>query len=64
MHLASIGHRVVGDGRYGGDRQSLPVPRPFLHAERLALDHPVTGEPLAFASPLPDDLASVLASLL
>jgi 23S rRNA pseudouridine1911/1915/1917 synthase len=63
VHLASIGHRVVGDGRYGGERQSLPMERPFLHAEQLALDHPVTDEPLAFTSPLPDDLATVLASL-
>ena len=63
VHLASIGHRVVGDGRYGGQRQSLPMARPFLHAERLALDHPVTGEPLVFTSPLPQDLAEVLASL-
>ena len=63
VHLASIGHRVVGDTRYGGQRQSLPMSRPFLHAEHLALDHPVTGEPLAFTSPLPEDLAAVLASL-
>jgi 23S rRNA pseudouridine1911/1915/1917 synthase len=63
VHLASIGHRVVGDARYGGERQSLPMTRPFLHAEHLALDHPVTGEPLAFTSPLPDDLAAVLADL-
>jgi 23S rRNA pseudouridine1911/1915/1917 synthase len=63
VHLASIGHAVVGDGRYGGDRQSLPLARPFLHAEDLALAHPVTGEPLAFHSALPDDLAAVLASL-
>jgi 23S rRNA pseudouridine1911/1915/1917 synthase len=63
VHLASIGHRVVGDGRYGGQRQSLPMPRPFLHAERLGVDHPVTDEPLAFESPLPDDLATVLAGL-
>jgi 23S rRNA pseudouridine1911/1915/1917 synthase len=63
VHLASIGHRVVGDSRYGGARQSLPLARPFLHAERLGLDHPVTGEPLAFTSPLPDDLAAVLAAL-
>jgi 23S rRNA pseudouridine1911/1915/1917 synthase len=63
VHLASIGHRVVGDARYGGDRQSLPLHRPFLHAESLALDHPVTGEPLAFSSPLPDDLTEVLARL-
>jgi 23S rRNA pseudouridine1911/1915/1917 synthase len=63
VHMASIGHAVVGDGRYGGARQSLPVARPFLHAERLALDHPVTGEPLSFTSALPDDLAGVLAGL-
>jgi 23S rRNA pseudouridine1911/1915/1917 synthase len=63
LHMASIGHRVVGDARYGGERQSLPMARQFLHAEHLALDHPVTGEPLAFTSPLPADLASVLARL-
>jgi 23S rRNA pseudouridine1911/1915/1917 synthase len=63
VHLASIGHPVVGDGRYGGDRSSLPCPRPWLHAEGLALDHPVTGEPLAFASALPADLTEVRARL-
>ncbi len=63
VHLRSIGHAVVGDGQYGGARESLPVGRPFLHAEHLALDHPVTGLPLAFSSPLPADLAAVLASL-
>lgn len=63
VHLASIGHRVVGDARYGGQRQSLAMSRPFLHAEHLALDHPVTGEPLVFTSPLPEDLAAVLATL-
>jgi 23S rRNA pseudouridine1911/1915/1917 synthase len=63
VHLRSIGHPVVGDARYGGDRQSLPVGRPFLHAGRLGLDHPVTGEPLTFTSPLPGDLAAVLARL-
>jgi len=63
VHLASIGHRVVGDARYGGDRQSLPLPRPFLHAEELGLEHPITGAPLTFTSPLPDDLAAVLARL-
>jgi 23S rRNA pseudouridine1911/1915/1917 synthase len=54
---------VVGDERYGGRRASLPSPRPWLHAEHLALEHPVTGEPLAFDSPLPHDLAAVLATL-
>lgn len=63
VHLASIGHHVVGDGRYGGARQSLPMARPFLHAERLGLDHPITGQPLSFTSALPDDLVAVLSSL-
>ena len=44
VHLRSIGHPVVGDARYGGERQSLPMARPFLHAERLELAHPVTGD--------------------
>ena len=51
VHLSSIGHAVVGDARYGGARHSLPCPRPWLHAEAAAFDHPVTGEPLAFTSP-------------
>ena len=63
VHMASIGHPVVGDARYGGRRASLASPRPWLHAEHLALEHPVTGEPLAFDSPLPADLAAVLAEL-
>ena len=63
VHMASIGHRVVGDGRYGGDRQSLPLSRPFLHAEQLGFEHPITGESLTFTAPLPDDLAQVLARL-
>jgi len=63
VHLTAIGHPVVGDARYGGARQSLPLDRPFLHAEAVALDHPVTGAPLAFTSPLPADLAAVLAGL-
>jgi 23S rRNA pseudouridine1911/1915/1917 synthase len=54
---------VVGDDRYDGVRQTLPVERPFLHAEHLGFDHPVTGEAMAFDSPLPADLAAVLAQL-
>jgi 23S rRNA pseudouridine1911/1915/1917 synthase len=63
VHLRSIGHAVVGDVRYGGARQSLPMRRPFLHAEHLELSHPVTGEPLRFDAPLPADLVEVLAGL-
>lgn len=63
VHLTSIGHPVVGDARYNGARSSLPLPRPALHAEHLELEHPVSGRPLAFDSPLPVDLTDLFASL-
>ena len=63
VHLAAIGHPVVGDARYGGARQTVPVARPFLHAAQLAFDHPTTGERRHFESPLPADLEAVLVPL-
>ena len=61
VHLAAIGHPVVGDSRYGGARPDLPAARPFLHAGRLAFDHPGTGERLDLRSPLPEDLEDLHA---
>jgi 23S rRNA pseudouridine1911/1915/1917 synthase len=52
VHLAAIGHAVLGDSVYGGYRDSLPLDRPFLHAMSLAFVHPVSGEELAFREPL------------
>ncbi|HTC80545.1 MAG TPA: RluA family pseudouridine synthase [Acidimicrobiia bacterium] len=63
VHLAAIGHPVVGDGTYGGDRSPLRPGRPFLHAQALALTHPSTGERLEFSDPLPPELAAVLTRL-
>lgn len=63
VHLASIKHPVVGDTRYGRARPAIKCDRPFLHAERLAFAHPITGEEMAFGSALPDDLVAVLATL-
>jgi 23S rRNA pseudouridine1911/1915/1917 synthase len=63
VHLAAIGHPVVGDGTYGGDRNPLRPGRPFLHAHTLAFDHPVTGERLEFSDPLPAELMAVLSPL-
>jgi 23S rRNA pseudouridine1911/1915/1917 synthase len=63
VHLAAIGHPVVGDATYGGQRPGLPLDRPFLHATHLDLVHPVTGVPLTFDEPLPPELAAVLERL-
>ena len=65
VHLSSIGHPVVADARYGG--RPLPVgtgpARPFLHAAALGFVHPESREPVHFDSPLPPDLAEILASI-
>jgi 23S rRNA pseudouridine1911/1915/1917 synthase len=63
VHLAAIGHPVVGDARYGDTRPSLGATRPFLHAAALAFAHPGTGERCRFESPLPPDLEAVLVPL-
>jgi 23S rRNA pseudouridine1911/1915/1917 synthase len=63
VHLAAVGHPVVGDVSYGGQRDTFAMPRPFLHAAQLGFDHPSTGEPLLFESPLPAELTSALARL-
>jgi 23S rRNA pseudouridine1911/1915/1917 synthase len=60
-HLRAIGHPVLGDPEYGVPAGHLGLERQFLHAERLALRHPVTGEALDVRSPLPGDLAAALA---
>ncbi len=56
VHLASIGHALVGDTLYGG-RPALGLVRQALHAVRLAFAHPVTGEPLKFEAGPPPDFA-------
>lgn len=62
VHLSAIGHAVVGDDRYGGVRESLVCPRPFLHAAEIGFVHP-DGDRRRFESPLPADLTSVLGRL-
>ena len=59
VHMAAIGHPVVGDARYGGARAPLQARRPLLHASRLGFDHPQTGERARFSSPPPADLEEV-----
>jgi 23S rRNA pseudouridine1911/1915/1917 synthase len=58
-HFAAIGHPLTGDETYGG-AERYGLRRQFLHAHRLAFEHPRSGERLSFSSPLPDDLAAAL----
>jgi 23S rRNA pseudouridine1911/1915/1917 synthase len=61
VHMAAIGHPVVGDARYGVADKRLGSGRFFLHAFKLSFDHPVTGARTEFTSPLPADLSAYLA---
>jgi 23S rRNA pseudouridine1911/1915/1917 synthase len=74
VHLTWLHHPVVGDETYGGGRDNniqdarlrsmvRKLGRHFLHAERLAITHPITGERLQFEAPLPTDLSDLLLQL-
>lgn len=74
VHLASINHPVVGDSVYNEGRDKTiarieikkaveSLNRFFLHAERLAFDHPATGERLEFAVPIPQELERLLETM-
>ncbi len=53
VHLSAIGHPVYADPLYG---RSVSGRRLWLHAERLAFEHPVSGEPVEYTAPIPQDL--------
>lgn len=59
VHMASLGHPLVGDTTYGG-KPSWGMARQALHAHRLVLRHPVLGQELRLESPLPSDLDQVV----
>ena len=61
VHLASIGHSIIGDSLYG--KKSKTIDRQFLHSHLLELVHPSTERSMAFKSPLPLDLKDFLATL-
>ena len=67
VHMRSLGCPILGDKAYGrpaADKElPLPPDRQMLHAAQLSFIHPVTGAPLSFEAPFPDDFAAVLASL-
>jgi 23S rRNA pseudouridine1911/1915/1917 synthase len=67
VHMTAVGHPLVGDPTYGSGVSRLPkgppFPRQALHASRLALLHPLTGEAMLWRSALPADMAELLESL-
>jgi len=77
VHMAHIGHRVVADRQYGSrsevalqevargqaDHDEVLMARQALHAARLGLEHPRTGEPLTLEAPPPEDMARLLEAL-
>jgi 23S rRNA pseudouridine1911/1915/1917 synthase len=75
VHLASVGHPLVGDRRYGARGRVPPTasaglvdrihgfPRQALHAARLGFVHPTSGEALQLEAPVPRDLAELIAAL-
>ena len=67
VHMAFLGHSIVGDPQYGRPRRdALPVPVPrrqMLHAVRLTFIHPATGQSLAFEAPLPADMRDLMDAL-
>lgn len=63
VHMAAIRHPCVGDPLYGADpvlAARLGLERQWLHAVRLAFDHPASGDRVTFESPYPDDIAAAL----
>ena len=67
VHMANIAHPLVGDQVYGrkvsGDARLDTFPRQALHAWRLALEHPKSGEEMAWETPLPQDFSELLGLL-
>jgi 23S rRNA pseudouridine1911/1915/1917 synthase len=69
IHLAELDHPVCGEKVYNRKPDGAvmtdpaPAPRLFLHAAELGFTHPVTGEPLRWTMPLPDDLQTFLDSM-
>ena len=74
VHMKHLGHPIIGDPLYSGPQwRGIPdkriqkaiasFPRQALHAARLTIPHPRTGESMTFESPLPEDMRELLAAL-
>ncbi|MBC3787383.1 RluA family pseudouridine synthase [Spirosoma utsteinense] len=58
VHMQDIAHPIVGDSKYGAT--SNPIGRLGLHAERLAFEHPITGEQMQFDAPMPKSFLALM----
>jgi 23S rRNA pseudouridine1911/1915/1917 synthase len=58
VHLAAVGHPVVGDRLYGPTEGVAGVTRHLLHAVRIGFAHPESGQPIEVSSPLPEDFTA------
>ncbi len=63
VHMAALGHPILGDAVYADKQTAARAPRQMLHAWRLCLEHPRDGEPLEFCAPPPEDFLGVLRGL-
>lgn len=63
VHCKYIGHPIVGDPVYGYEKQKFKLNGQLLHAWKLELTHPFTGERMSFEAPLPDYFQAVLQKL-
>ncbi len=64
VHMAHIKHPVIGDKLYGrAHTNGIKADRQMLHAAKLSIAHPDTGEQMHFSAPLPDDMETLIATL-
>jgi 23S rRNA pseudouridine1911/1915/1917 synthase len=67
VHMAHLGYPVLGDPVYGGRRAvpppDVPAPRQLLHAQQLGFLHPISGRPMVFTAPVPEDIRAARRAL-
>lgn len=63
IHMAELGHPLIGDTRYGDRKDRIPVKRHMLHASEIELTHPVSGKKVSFKARLPDDFRDAIREL-
>ena len=67
VHLASLGHPILGDQTYGGKKvcavEGVEIPRVMLHAKTLGFRHPISAEFREYTKPIPSDMGQIVQAL-